>query len=94
VDLDVSCREDAVCFAVKDRGIGIDPKDHERIFESFRQVEEGTNRRFGGTGLGLSIAKNLVELHEGRIWVQSALGQGSTFYVELPRNGAEHPKGN
>ena len=71
--------------AVKDHGIGIDPADRERIFESFRQVEEGTNRRFGGAGLGLSITKHLVELHEGRIWVESEPGQGSTFWVELPR---------
>ncbi len=85
IDLQVDSREGTVCFVVKDRGIGIAPADRERIFESFRQADEGTNRRFGGAGLGLSIAKSLVELHGGKIWVESELGRGSSFFVQLPR---------
>ena len=74
-----------VLLYVKDSGIGIAREHHELIFESFRQVDEGETRDYGGTGLGLSVARSLVELHGGRIWVESELGQGSTFYVELPR---------
>ena len=89
MDLEVISSEGAVCFAVMDRGIGIDQKDHEKIFESFRQVDEGINRKFGGTGLGLSITRNLVELHEGRIWVESELGKGSAFFVRIPNRQTE-----
>lgn len=74
-----------IVLSVSDSGIGI-PKEHiERIFDSFYQVEGGAIRQFGGSGLGLAIVKNLVELHEGTIWVESTLDKGSTFFVELPR---------
>ncbi len=69
---------------VRDHGIGIAPEHHELIFEKFRQVEGGATRGHGGTGLGLAISKSLVELHGGQIWVESAKGEGATFFVSLP----------
>ena len=69
---------------VRDTGIGIAPQNLQRIFESFRQVEDGTTRRYGGTGLGLAIARRLTELMNGSIRAESTLGQGATFVVTLP----------
>ena len=82
--------QDACEIHVRDRGIGIALADQQRIFENFSQVDSGNTRRLGGTGLGLSISKRLVELHGGRIWVDSELGAGSTFHVRLPKAGP-HP---
>lgn len=73
-----------VRIAVSDQGIGIAPEDLPRIWERFYRVDNGNTRRIGGTGLGLSIAKALVELHSGRIWAESKLNKGSTFYFTLP----------
>ena len=73
----------AVRVSVADTGPGIAPEDHERIFEEFQQTEAGIEQR-EGTGLGLALSKRLVELHGGRIWVDSELGKGSTFVFTLP----------
>jgi signal transduction histidine kinase len=70
--------------AVADTGPGIPPAEQARIFEEFHQVDSSSTRKKGGTGLGLAIAKRIVELHGGRIWVESEVGQGSTFRFELP----------
>ncbi len=75
--------EEAFVISVQDHGAGIAPEHHQLIFESFRQVDGSHTRKVRGTGLGLSITKKLVELHGGRIWVESALGQGATFHVRL-----------
>ena len=71
-------------FQVSDTGIGIAPADLDRIFESFTQADERTNRRFGGTGLGLAIARQLAELLGGRVKADSEIGIGSTFTASLP----------
>lgn len=71
-------------FFVKDEGIGIAPENHQMIFERFRQVEQDNTKIYGGNGLGLSISRAFVELMGGRIWVDSALGKGSTFFFTIP----------
>lgn len=73
-----------VKFYIMDSGIGIPAEYHDKIFDRFRQVEDANTRKYGGNGLGLAITRNLVELMGGRIWVESALGKGSTFYFTLP----------
>ncbi|MBF0584313.1 MAG: CHASE domain-containing protein [Magnetococcales bacterium] len=75
---------DTFLFSVSDTGIGIAPEHIEHIFEHFTQADTGTSRRYGGTGLGLAISKKLVELMGGRMWVESQLGEGSTFFFTLP----------
>jgi signal transduction histidine kinase len=74
-----------VVIWVRDTGIGIADEDQERIFARFEQAGNADTREHGGTGLGLSICKWLVELHNGRMWLESELGKGSIFYFTLPR---------
>ncbi|MBF0192969.1 MAG: PAS domain S-box protein [Magnetococcales bacterium] len=71
-------------LSVSDTGVGIAKERQETIFQPFKQAESSTTRRFGGTGLGLSICQKLVSLMEGKIWVDSTLDEGSTFYFEIP----------
>ncbi len=69
---------------VGDTGIGIDPEHHELVFREFAQVDSSASRPHHGTGLGLTIARKLVELHGGRIWLESGLGEGSRFFFTIP----------
>ena len=75
--------EEAVLIGVKDTGVGIDEDDYEKVFERFWQVGE-SNRKKDGLGLGLAICKELIERHNGRIWVESTPGEGSDFKFTLP----------
>lgn len=85
IDVKLSTKEGRIQLRVKDRGIGIKPKDQVRVFDRF---ERAASHNYGGLGLGLYITRRLVERHGGKIWVQSALKKGSTFFVELP---CDHP---
>jgi two-component system, NarL family, sensor histidine kinase BarA len=69
---------------VGDTGIGISAEHHDLVFREFAQVDSSASRQHHGTGLGLTIARKLVELHGGRIWVESELGEGSRFYFTIP----------
>jgi signal transduction histidine kinase len=84
VSLTAAVVDGAVTIAVSDTGVGIAPEDQAAIFEEFRQVGRDDTRRQEGTGLGLTLAKKFVELHGGRIWVESQVVQGSTFSFTLP----------
>ena len=84
VEVWVERKRDLLQYRVSDTGIGI-PKDQiENVFGEFRQVNATITREFGGTGLGLSITKKFVEMHGGRLWVESEVGKGSTFFFEIP----------
>jgi signal transduction histidine kinase len=80
---------DQVVYSVTDTGIGIPTDQLDHIFGEFRQVDSSISREFGGTGLGLSITKTFVELHGGRIWVESEPGRGSTFRFAIPLRVAQ-----
>jgi GAF domain-containing protein len=84
ISLKAGLTDGAVEIAVTDTGVGIAPEDQAAIFEEFRQVGTDETRKQEGTGLGLTLAKKFVELHGGRIWVESELGRGSTFTFTLP----------
>jgi signal transduction histidine kinase len=75
---------DMVCVQVQDQGIGLPTDELERVFDRFYQVDGSATRRFGGTGLGLALVKEVVEAHGGAVWVESEVGQGSTFTLFLP----------
>lgn len=86
--MDISGRfdEDWIEIEIRDEGIGISQTDQARIFERFYRAEGSLRRSTQGTGLGLYLAKAIVDAHHGVIDVESKLGEGSTFFVRLPRN--------
>jgi two-component system phosphate regulon sensor histidine kinase PhoR len=95
VGLRLEERDGCVRFEVADEGLGIPAGEHRRIFEKFYRLDPNMTRGIGGTGLGLYISRELVRRMEGRIWVESRLGEGSRFFVEIPlaRAGAREPAG-
>jgi signal transduction histidine kinase len=82
---------------VRDEGLGIPEQDLERVFERFYRVESADTQSISGVGLGLAVCRGIIKAHGGRIWAESTLGQGSTFYFTLPTEApaadTEHPKG-
>ncbi|MFA6954793.1 MAG: response regulator [Thermoanaerobaculia bacterium] len=77
-------REASIAVSIIDHGIGIDPANHGIVFREFQQVDAGASRQFEGTGLGLALVRKFVEMHQGRIELDSELGKGSTFTIILP----------
>jgi signal transduction histidine kinase len=84
VHVNVHIAESDLCFAVADRGRGIPANMRESIFERFHQVDASDSRKKGGTGLGLAICRTIVRQHGGKIWVESTVGEGSTFFFTIP----------
>lgn len=83
ISVEMEKRAGKITIAVKDTGMGIPKQDIERIFERFYRVDKARSRKMGGTGLGLSIAKELVNLHQGKIWIESDVGKGTTVYLQF-----------
>jgi signal transduction histidine kinase len=84
VAIKAAARNGAYTLSVRDTGPGIDLGDQTKIFDEFQQADNSTTKTKGGTGLGLSIARRIVAMHGGRIWVESEVGAGSTFFLEVP----------
>ena len=84
----ITCRlletHNHVILSITDQGLGIPRKDLGHIFDRFFRVDKARSRAQGGTGLGLAISKEVIEMHHGKIWVDSIEGKGSTFYISLP----------
>jgi len=76
--------EDNILFSITDYGIGISKADQKKLFLPFSQIDTSMAREHQGTGLGLAIAKGIIEAHNGKIWVESEPGKGSTFYFVIP----------
>ncbi|MGH8633264.1 MAG: sensor histidine kinase, partial [Burkholderiales bacterium] len=91
VEISVGLNDGRLVYRVTDTGIGIPPDKIDTVFSEFRQSDATIASEYGGTGLGLSITRKFIEMHGGRIWVESELGKGSTFIFEIPlrvRQGA------
>lgn len=84
VNLNVRAKEDSVVFAVRDNGIGIAPLDQRNLFERFHRISAQAGQEQKGSGLGLVIVKSIAERHGGKVWLESQLGKGSTFYLQIP----------
>jgi signal transduction histidine kinase len=84
ITLSVESQGDNLLCRVSDTGIGIPKEELENIFTEFQQLDTAITREYSGTGLGLNITKKFVEMHGGRIWVDSELGKGSTFFFSIP----------
>lgn len=85
VTINANVKDDNVQISVADTGPGIAEEDIPHLFQKFYRVDNSQTREIGGTGLGLFISKQIIELFDGKIWVESKLGQGSKFILELPR---------
>ena len=84
ISIEARASDGAFVVSVSDTGPGISEADQQKIFEEFQQADSSSTRAKGGSGLGLSISRRIVELHGGRLWVESALGEGSTFHFTVP----------
>jgi signal transduction histidine kinase len=84
VTVEASQQDDCVLAKVSDRGIGIAPDRLERIFDRFYQVDASDARPVGGAGLGLALCDRIMQVHSGRIWAESTVGEGSQFFLTLP----------
>jgi signal transduction histidine kinase len=80
-------------LSVRDTGPGISAADQAKLFQEFQQADNSATRNKGGTGLGLAISRRIIEMHGGRIWMESELGRGSTFFVTLPIHAQMQPEG-
>ena len=79
-----SANDGAFNLSVRDTGPGIGEADQAKLFQEFQQADNSITKKKGGTGLGLAISKRIIELHGGKIWVESQIGRGSTFSFTLP----------
>jgi len=89
ISVGLTGNNDVVQLFVRDTGPGIPPEDVPHLFQKFYRVDNSATRTIGGTGLGLFISKKIIELYQGRVWVESTVGKGSTFYINLPRLSAQ-----
>lgn len=92
ISIGLTGNKDVTQIYIRDTGPGIPSEDQPHLFQKFYRVDNSSTRTTGGTGLGLFICRKIVELYQGRIWVESALGSGSTFFINLPRISPEMAK--
>ena len=89
IRLTLRAEDEILKISVQDHGIGVPADKLQRIFSKFERVDNSNTRRTGGTGIGLFLVKHLVEQHGGKVWLESTLGEGSTFFIELPFSAKE-----
>ena len=94
VIIKASASDGLFALSVRDTGPGISVADQAKLFQEFQQADNSLTRGKGGTGLGLAISKRIAEMHGGKIWLESQVGQGSTFFVTLPVRAEEQPEPN
>jgi signal transduction histidine kinase len=84
VHISASARSNMLHAEVRDTGIGINAEDQKKLFSAFTQLDSTYSRKYQGTGLGLVLVKKFVEMHGGRVWLESEIGKGSNFIFEIP----------